>query len=291
MTLSTRIILHAFIEKCATSERQALLKYLATDERQAVVTLPKSSGDPLKSQEDPQQLLNWIHSSWISPFLRTLSEREVGLFLGSLGHEKALSVGKDLLFTGKLPSLSPLGKTFLQNTLTRYLTAEMDDLLPIECLPESPLNSLIELPIDTLVESLDLLGLHDLSIEVKQIIDRQKLSKVYEILTDNQHHYLKMLLQSHEPVAFTPMGLLNWNGDQEKLKLLIRQRGANRLAKALYGQDPSFVWYVLHRFDMEKALLLRKLSSSIDNPRAAQLLVQQVVELINYTRMSYEPTP
>lgn len=288
MTLSTRIILHAFLEKCVANERQALLRYLAPDERQALVTLPKTRGDPLKSQEEPEHLLNWIHASWIAPFLRTLPEREIGFFLSCLSHEQALSVGKDLLYTEKIPSLSPLGKAFLQSTLIHYLTAEMDDLLPIECLPESPLNGLIEIPIDILVEFLDLLGLHDLSIEFRQIIDRQKLSKIYEALTDNQSHYLKILLQSHEPVAFTPMGLLNWNGDKEKLKLLVRQRGANRLAKALYGQDSSFVWYVLHRFDMEKALLLRKLSSSIENPRAAQLLIQQVIELINYTRESHE---
>lgn len=288
MTLSTRIILHAFLQECPTDERERLMKCLAPAEQRAVVGSPKTFGNPLKSEEDPEKLLAWIHSSWITPFLRTLSEKEIGLFLAALSHEKITAVGKDLLYAGKIPSLSFLGKKFLRSTLARYLTAEVDDLLPIECLPESPLNNLIALPTETLVGFLDLLGLHDLSVEMKQIIDKHKLAKIEDTLTEDQLQYLKILLQSHEPVAFTQMGLLNWNGDKEKLKSLIRQRGANRLAKALYGQDPSLTWYVLHRLDVEKALLVRKLSAPIDNPRAGQLLIQQVVELINYTRGSNE---
>lgn len=288
MTLSTRIILHAFLQECPTEERQRLMKCLAPAEKEALSSVPKTFGNPLKSEEDPEKLLAWMHHSWITPFLRTLSEKEIGLFLAALSPEKITAVGKDLLYAGKIPALSQLGKLFLRATLVRYLTAEVDDLLPIECLPESPLNDLIALPTDVLVGFLDLLGLHDLSVEMKQIIDKQKLIRIEDALTADQLQYLKILLQSHEPVAFTHMGLLNWNGEREKLKTLIRQRGANRLAKALYGQDPSLIWYVLHRLDVEKALLVRKLSAPIDNPRAGKLLIQQVVELINYTRGSNE---
>lgn len=283
MTLSTRIVLHAYLQECPAQERERLMKCLAPAEREAVATTPKTFGNPLKSNEDPKKLLAWIHTSWITPFLRTLSEKEIGLFLASLSPEKITAVGKDLLYTGKIPELSELGKRFLRATLCRYLTSEVDDLLPIECLPESPLNDLVALPTKVIVEFLDLLGLHDLSVEMKQIIDRQKLTKIEEALTPSQLQYLKILLQSHEPIAFTQMGLASWNGEKEKLKTLVRQRGANRLAKALYGQNPSLTWYVFHRLDVEKALMVRKLSSPVGNPRAEQVLIQQVVELINYT--------
>lgn len=288
MIASKHIILHAFLQGCPTEEREKLMNCLAPVERAAVAGVPKTFGDPLKSQRDPGKLLAWIHSSWITPFLRTLSEKEIGFFLAALTPEKVISVGKDLLFSGTLPTLSALGKKFVRNTLARYLTAEVEDLLPIKCLPESPLNDLIALPTTVLISFLDLLGLHDLAVEMKQIIDKQKLVKIEETLSTDQLKYLKILLQSHEPVAFPQMGLLKWNGDQEKLKTLIRQRGANRLAKALYGQNTSLIWYVLHRLDVEKALLVRKLSTSIDNPRAGQLLIQQIVELINYTQPDKE---
>ncbi len=262
------------------------MKCLGPGERELIASTPSTFGDPLKSKESPEELLGWIHTSWITPFLRTLSGKEIGLFLAALNPTKAAAVSKELLYSGKIPALSDLGKSFLRETLVRYLTAEVEDLLPIECLPESPLNDLIALRAETLVNFLDLLGLHDLAVEMKQIIDRQRLAKIEEALTSEQLQYLKILLQSHEPVAFSLMGLLNWNGEKEKLKMLIRQRGANRLAKALYGQNPSLIWYVLHRLDVEKALFVQKLSAPVDNPRAGQLLIQQVVELINYASPS-----
>ena len=283
MMLSTRTILQAFLDRSPPEEKEELLGYLTLAERQAIISPSKTYGDPLKSQENPSRLLDWIHSSWISPFLRTLSEREIGLFLDCLSAEKAASVGKELLYKQKSPStLSSIGKSFLETTLVQYLTAEAEDLLPIGCLPESPLNLFLTLSSDEAHEFLDLFGLHDLAAEIKQIIDKQKLAKIYETLTLNQQSYLKILLQSHEPVLFAPIGLANWTGDQARLKLLIQQRGANRLGKALHEQDPSLFWYILHRLDMDRALLIRKLSTSVDSPRASQILVQQAVEIMRY---------
>lgn len=280
--MSSAIILNAFLRECPSEERRRLMECLVPAEREKLEKLPSTFGDPLQSVEDPEKLLAWIHSSWITPFLRTLSEKEIGIFLGALPVEKVGAVGKDLLFKGKVQELSALGKSFIQATLARYLTAEVDDLLPIVCLPESPLNELLSLPLEVMAQFLDLLGMHDVAVEMKQIIDKHKLQRIEEALAPEQLTYLKMLMQSHEPVAFTHMGLINWSGEREKLKMLIRQRGANRLAKALYGADASLHWYVLHRLDVEKALIVRKLATPIDNPRAQKLLIQQITELTHY---------
>jgi hypothetical protein len=288
MRSSSRVILKSFLEHCSPTERSSLVQYLAPVERQILEKLPKTYGDPLREKETPEELLRQIHPSWISPFLRTLSEKDVGLFLASLGHPQSNAVGKDLLYSGPLPSISKLGKQYLQKTLLGYLTSELDDLLPLSSLPESPLNALLDLKSELLNLSLDFLGLHDLCVEVKQIIEKNKLSKINEALTPHQLNYLKILLQSPEPVAFAKMGLANWNDDKEKLKMLIRQRGANRLAKALYGQDPSLVWYILHKLDFERALLVKKLTSPLENSRAVQILIAQILEYITYIRKHHE---
>ena len=288
MILTERVILHACLHHCPVQERTSLFKYLAPPERQLLENLPKTYGQPLRHPGTPEETLRLIHYSWISPFLRMLAEKEIGFFLSSLSHPQALSVGKDLLFAGKLPSLTPLGKQFLQGKLLGYLTAEIEDLLPLTALPESPLNVLLDLKNDTLNLSLDFLGLHDLAIEVRQIIEKHKLNKIYEALTPPQLNYLKILMQSPEPVAFSRMGLSTWNEDKEKLKILIRQRGGNRLAKALYGQDPSFTWYVLHKLEVERALLVKKLYAPMENNRATQILIDQILEFITYTRQHHE---
>lgn len=288
MRSSSRVILNAFLESCSPTERSSLVKFLAPIEKQILEKTPKTFGDPLRDTETAEETLKWIHPSWLSPFLRTLSEKEIGFFLAALSHSQSQAVGKELLYSGKLPSLSELGKAYLQKTLLGYLTAEIDDLLPISCLPDSPLNVLLDLKNETLNLSLDFLGLHDLCLEVKQIIEKNKLNKIYEVLTPSQLNYLKILLQSPEPVAFAKMGLTHWNEDKEKLKTLIRQRGANRLGKALYGQDPSLVWYLLHKLDFERALLVKKLTAPLENARAVQILIGQILEYLTYIRQHHE---
>jgi len=288
MRSSSRVVLKSFLDHCSLPERTKLVKYLSPVEKQVLEKIPKTYGDPLRDTETPEELLRKIHPSWISPFLRTLSEKDIGFFLAAIGLPLSHAVGKDLLYSGKLPSLSSLGKHYLQKTLLGYLTAEVEDLLPLSSLPESPLNALLDLKSELLNLSLDFLGLHDLCIEVKQIIEKTKLIKINEALTPHQQNYLKILLQSPEPVAFAKMGLANWNEDPEKLKMLIRQRGANRLAKALHGQDPSLIWYVLHKLDFERAFLVKKLMSPTDNSRAVQILIAQILEYITYIRQHHE---
>lgn len=288
MRSSSRVILKSFLDHCSAAERSNLMQFLAPVEKQIIEKIPKTYSNPLQDLETPEKLLNQIHSSWLSPFLRTLSEKDTGLFLAALCPTLSHAVGKHLLYAGELPSLSMLGKQYLQKTLLGYLTAEVEDLLPIASLPESPLNVLLDLKNELLNLSLDFLGLHDLCIEVKQIIEKTKLSKINEALTVHQQNYLKILMQSPEPVAFAKMGLANWNEDPERLKNLILQRGANRLAKALYGQDASLIWYVLHKLDFERALLVKKLMSPMDNSRAVQILIGQVLEYTTYIRQHHE---
>jgi len=285
---SSRIVLHAFLAHCKANERLALCQYLSPIERQVLDKLPKTYGNPLADNETEASILRHIHPSWIAPFLRTLPEKEIGFFLGSLDHSRGHAVAKELLYKSPLPSLTVSGKAFLQKTLLGYLTAEIDDLLPRNCLPDSPLNVLLELSDESLAFSLDFLGLHDLSLEVRQIIEKQKLQAIYDALSPSQLSYLKILAQSQEPVAFTRMGLSNWNGDQDKLRSLIRQRGGNRFAKALHGQDTSFIWYILHKLDVERALIVKKLLSPLDNSRAVQILINQIIEFINYSRKQHE---
>ena len=285
---SARIALHAFLQQGSTHEKSDLLQYLSPIEKQVLEKLPKTYGNPLTDLETTASMLRHIHPSWIAPFLRTLPEKEIGLFLAALEHSRGHIIGKELLYKKSLPKLTDHGKTFLQTTLLGYLTAEIDDLLPRAFLPESPLNVLLELSDEELALSLDYLGLHDLSVEVRQIIEKQKLQAIYDTLSPSQLHYLKILTQSQEPIAFTRMGLASWNGDQEKLRSLIRQRGGNRLAKALWGQDNSLIWHILHKLDVARALIVKKLLSPLDNSRSTQLLIHQIIEFINYSRKQHE---
>ena len=155
-----------------------------------------------------------------------------------------------------------------------------DDLLPIACLPKDPLNCLLDLSTTETSSLIDLLSMHDLSTEIRHIIETAKLKEIYELLSKAQTTFLKTLLHKKEAVSFKKMGLLAWNRDREALRSMLLQRGINRIAKSLYEHSPSLLWHVAHRLDAERGHLLIKLCTALDHPRASVLLGDQVVELV-----------
>jgi hypothetical protein len=277
-------ILGALLNKGSPQERAHLMRYL-TDEKQSVIASLKLFKDPTRGFESLSSTLSRIHPSWIAPVLRSMPEGEIRLFISALDEQTSQSVKNLLRFSGEKTKLTEIGKLYLQKIL--YQKIATTSLLPIECLPESPLNSLIDLRSADLIALTDFLGLHDLAIEMRQIVDKRKLSLIQESLSPSEKAYLSILVQSRESVTFTRMGLLNWQGDKEVLKQLIQQRGVNRLAKALSLQNSSLVWYVVHKMDSERGLLLMKLAVPLEKSQAAEILGAQVVELISYMRSQH----
>ncbi|MGR3973802.1 MAG: hypothetical protein QRY72_04465 [Candidatus Rhabdochlamydia sp.] len=288
MTTSTSIALNTFLHRISSQERSQLLGFLSAPFREQVEQAAKIYPVSLLEKEDSFDLISWVHSSWIAPVLRRFSESEIACFLSCLPPEKREDVAQELLFASPFLELSSLGKTFIVSQLFTALQEDAVDLLPPSFLPHASLNALLALSYLDLVQVIDLLGIRDLGAELKLIIDKQKLIKIHAVLSKQQNHYLKVISQKKEPITFASMNLVNWTGDSDNLKFLIRQRGANRLAKALYKEHSSLKWYVLRRFDQETAHLIDKLSTSMDNPYIAQTLSLQTLELIHHLRESYE---
>lgn len=277
-------VFHAFLHKCPPEKRERLMSLLCKSEQKKAEAAPSTKGDPTRGIQPVETSLDRIHYTWFAPYLRTLGAREIPLFLAALSEPQAAGLKKILLFSGTTPTLRKLAKKFLRTALFQKIVSDQADLLPVECLPEAPLNALLELSLADLNALMDYLGLHDLSVEVKQIIETAKLKQINNALSSEEQNYLKILLQSREPVAFSRMNLVHWKGDSESLKSLLRQRGINRLAKALYGQNPSFIWHLTHKMDIDRALLLQKLCTPLENSAASKLLVSQILELLSYTQ-------
>lgn len=274
----------AFLQKCGEEKKGVLLKHLSPQQQEALESLPNCSGDLTRGITPLEKQLEKIHYSWFTPFLRTLSENDARLFLASLGEQKAQSLKKALLLSNGLLPISSPARLFLHHFLLTKILDRETDILPIEYLPESPLNALLELEPVELLALIDYLGLHDLSLELKQIIDTSKLKKIHAALSSDQQAYLKKLMQEKAPLAFRRMSLNQWDGNAETLKGLLHQRGINRLAKALFGQDRSLLWHVSHRLEMEKASLLQQLCTDLEQPKALNFIITQVLDLISQTK-------
>ncbi len=272
------VVCHSFLQKCPPERQSALLNYLPSSEAAEIGELGPTLGDPTKGFSNWDDELKKVHYSWFAPFLRTLSESDIRLFLSCLSTEQINGLKSLLLFSNHLPALSSFAAQFIKNALFEKVAPP--DLLPPICLPSSSLNPLLDLSLREWTSLIDLMSMHDLSVEIRHIIDTGKLKMIYAMLSKPQHAYLKTLSHRKEPVSFKKIGLSSWNGDTDLLKQSLFQRGINRIAKALYGHHPSLIWYASHHLDIERGNTLLKLCSPLDHPRAATLLIDQVVDLV-----------
>jgi hypothetical protein len=231
--------------------------------------------------------LTTVHFSWFTSPLRTLPENEIRLFLSPLTPEQVKGLKASLLLANSLPTTSSIGMDFLKKMMFEMIASV--ELVPVTCLPVSPLNALLALSHSELTSLIDLLSMHDLSVEIRHIIETTKLKEIYNLLSKAQTTLLKTLIHKKETVTFKRMGLVAWNGDREALRSLLLQRGINRIAKALYGQHPSLLWHVAHHLDAEKGQLLTQLCTPLDHPKASFLLAEQVVELIGSFKSTNTP--
>ena len=271
------ILWQSYLHTLPADRRRILLACISPACLAKLQSLPMLAAS--KEIEPPEKELAKIHYSWLAPFLRSLPENEVKLFLSTLNPSQIQGLRTTLLLSNSLPTPSGLGATFLRKTLLGAIATE--DLLPVACLPDDPLNGLLGLTIEELESLIDLLSMHDLSIEIRHIIETSKLKEIYALLTKAQTTFLKTLLHKKEPVSFKKMGLLAWKGDRESLSSMLTQRGVNRIAKALYEKNPSLLWHIAHRLDIDKGQLMIKLCSALDHPRASSLLCDQVIELMH----------
>jgi hypothetical protein len=277
MDSTVATVWHAFLD-ASPDKKQSLLHCLSNEQVTDFQSFTQKNNAVLQGIAPLEDELPRIHYSWFSPFLRTLTETEIKIFLTCLTPEQVKGLKRSLLFSQTLPAITTLGTTYLKRLLFQSLDPR--DLLPVPCLPESPLNLLLDLNPTELHSLIDLLSMHDLSVEIRQIIETAKLKEIYSLLSKPQTAFLKTLIHKKEPVSFKKIGLANWDGDKENLRSILTQRGINRIAKAIYNEHPSLLWHLSRHLDVEQGQHLIKLCTSLDHPKAAPLLAQQVIDLI-----------
>jgi hypothetical protein len=277
---SAKILFNAFLRGSPSGKRETLLASLSRGERQSLGSLPPTFQDPTEGLCTTEQLLDKIDLSWIGGYLKNLPEGEASLFVSSLEESRYRELKKFLPLPSPLPTVTPLGKKYLHHRLFEKLKGEQPELLPIECLPESPLNLLLELDLEKYAKLIRFLGLHDVAFDLRHIIESAKIKRVESCLNSEERRYLKTLLQQKELIAFKRIYLDRWDGDPATLNEWIHQRGLNRIGKALFGQNESLLWYLAHRLDREEATHLNQLCSDLKKPQITALLIRQLVDLV-----------
>ena len=250
--------------------------------------LPKAQKDALQTvssqQEfDPKTLLSmelWskpIHFSWFSQTLGDYPPPAQALFLSVLPASQIQGVREMLALTFPEKSTAPLLHPFILDTLRKAM--QDPDLVSEQHLPPSPLNCLLQIDRKHLVQIVDFLGLYDLAADLRQVVDKELLGKIYKALNSQQLHFLHYC--SKQPIKWVSakLGLLAWDGSKKQLNHLLHYRGLIRLAKAMHQEDSSFRWHLLHRLDTGRAKIIQKELYQKQDPALVTYFKNQVLHV------------
>lgn len=259
-------VLKAFLKKNPSLERFLPTEELADFPEE--IEADKFSSDPI---------LGRVHWSWFLPTLKAYPETEQKLFLSALSPYAAKNLAKTLTLSLNGAELSEVGKAFLKKTLLD--SVQSAPLMPVEYLPPSPLNRLLSLSKKELTQLIDLLSMHDLAAELRQIVETKILKKIYSLLSEKERSVLKTATAHKDPFASERLGLDRWDGSEETLRTLLHKRGLARLGAGLSGQDPDLIWYICHQLDIGRGNALHKLCAKEAIHGLSDVILRQIEEL------------
>lgn len=276
------VMMRVLLNRYHRANPAGLLKCLPQEERDAIQNLDLTSVDVTTALLQPMDLIQKIHYSWLIPSIKRLPQHLHEPLLRAFPEPSSSKIKAALgvaVPTENKALAKPI-KAFLLNKL--YALVKPPAVLPPSFLPPTPLSALIDLTKAQLVELIDFLGVHDLADEMRYIIDKKLLEKLFVGLTAHQKQFLRQCVRHQEKITSSRLELDQWDGTPEKLNTLLHRRGLLRLGKALCGQHPDLLWHLSHLLDSGRGEILMKHFSSEITPGITPALVQQVINAMNF---------
>ena len=254
-----------------------LLRFLPQAQKEALQTLSSPQSADFKSLLSMDLWSQPIHFSWFSQALSDYPPSAQALFLCALPASQVQGVREMLTLTFPEKPTAPLVRPFILDTLRKVM--QDPDLVSEQHLPPSPLNCLLQIERKHLVQTADFLGLYDLAADLRQVVDKELLGKIYQALNSQQLHFLHYC--SKQPIKWVSakLGLLAWDGSKKQLNHLLHYRGLIRLAKAMHQEDSSFRWHLLHRLDTGRAKIIQKELYQKQDPALVTYFKNQVLHV------------
>lgn len=217
-----------------------------------------------------------IHYSWFTPFFKSLSKPTQSIYLGLFKGEQKEKLTEELHQTPS--SLSPVLVPYVSHQFKTQFIPE--DLLLTWELPPSELNALLHLSKPQLVHLIGLLGIHDLAAELRLVVDKSILGKIYAALSQEQLHFLHYCLK--QPIKWTPprLHIQKWSGEKTTLLKIVHEKGLMRFGKAISMEHPSLQWHLCHRLDTGRGNFVMNCFAGKQDPAMISVFKRQVVHLV-----------
>jgi hypothetical protein len=274
------MMLRLLLNQFHGGNERPLLEGMNQADQQMVLSQEITSSDLAPAFLWEREKLAKMHYSWLAPKISSLPKEKMTLILSLLPETTATKLQEFLKQKVSLVKIPEPFQEFFFNQVKDDI--KLEEVAPIEYLPEISLTPLTKLKKAELVDLIDFLGIYDLADEVKRIVDRNKLKQIYETLTPKKHDFLRQCLHLREKLVTPKLNLDQWDGDHEKLNRVLYQRGIVRLGYALSGQSADFIWHIVHTLDVGRGTQLLKHCNKEEIPGVSAAVVLQVLNVIKY---------
>lgn len=245
------LTLYSLIQKEPLHRQQVLLNFLAPSIKETFPSQNPFFENWTGALWKLDEALDTIHPSWIAPCLLKKSSLEQKLYLSALTASQSTYLKKNLNFPALPTHLTPVAYHFLRSLLSQELI-DLNSLVPRKALQKSPFFSLLHCSYQEILRLVHHLGLRDLGSYLRLVIDKIILKNIEQALSQEDWNIARKFVSTKDVTAMSHLGFESAHNDPEKLRLLIQQRGINRLAKTLCQEEFSFIWYIEHIFDMDR---------------------------------------
>lgn len=267
MNAKSTIFLRVLLNRYHPQNVSALLKSVPAEEAKIILNQEIHSSDinPLLSQ--PMSLIQWLDSSWKEKFVKQFPENIRSIALAAIDVNQSTKISNPV-------------KAFFIDLFYSYFKGA--DHIPLAYLPENEFSGLLKWKKPQLIQLATYLGLYDLASEIQLIVNKVQLNNLYSSLTQKQNYYLQICLSQKDKLIFPKLGINFAINDPEKIKQVLHQRGLIRFAKGLAGQNPDFIWYMFHRFDMDRAKVLQHYYNKDADSKVTPILKSQILSVMNF---------
>ncbi len=275
-SLKSMICTKHFVESQLPEKRKKLLSYLSTsgqDQYQKTPTVQTGAFEDLSLSG----LLGKIDPSHFVNVLSPLAHETKIAYLSALSPHIRNEVANFLSIKDSFYEYEPkLREDFLQKILS-LLCAGQSPILPFSYFPDDPLLFLVKADGIELSTLCCFLGLFDLIEEIPKVIDGKLLVKLEEALSPDEISVLQEIGRMRgEKVHFEEIGLRHWNGDVSLLRGVLKERGINRLAKALSHSFGDLIWLVEQIMDARMKIEFQRYRIEMGDRKQVDLLIKQV---------------
>lgn len=265
-----------FVEHQTPEKRGRLLSYLSDSGRNHYEMIPGMQREPL-NDISLAELFGKIHPSHYSEAFANLTHDIKVAYISALPGHVRREVATNLGITDHLTEYEEGIKAYFFEEIISLLTGGKERPLPFSYIPEDPLLCLVKCDSIEMGMLISFLGLFDLFGELKTLIDGKLLLMLEEALSDDELRMLKEIEKGKlDKILFEPMGLNRWNGDVSVLRAVIKERGINRLAKAMMSSPSDLIWIVTHIMDVKTMIEFKKYRAELSDRQMSATLQKQV---------------